>query len=510
MADKKNYSNIAVNTTLASGIDASQTSFVVAEATGWPAAPFVAVIEPGTASEEVVLIGGKSGTTFSSVTRGYNGTTPSTHGSLSVVKHAAIADDYTSIWEHVHDGSNADQQSHDDLADVSGDDHHSQSHGHDGLDSSGQVAHTNLTTVGEDDHHAKAHAHDGADGSGSVSHDDLTDIASGDHHTRYADAEADARIAAADLTDVGDVATGQSDGDVLAWDDVAGAWEPVAGSGVGVGDHDSLTGVSDNDHHAKSHAHDGADGSGTVAHDDLTGSGADDHHNENHASRHIRGGADEIDGDQIDIDWNPSTYTPATNPAQVSSVDHLTAHLYGIDQSLAAAGGLTEAYLKQNLPGLMVANNVFNTTPSLSDGSYSDVISETFTLPYSGQSVLILLMGFARVSNLAENDELWWNLFINDTGRLDADDVYMHNPNIGGHSHGDGSYEASGVPVTGTSAVAGTAPESKLVTSTHTLYYALTPMSGSTLTVGIRAKGESYSGSGSFFRLSVLAFRQWS
>ena len=53
----------------------------------------------------------------------------------------------------------------------------------------------------------------------------------------------------------------------------------------------------------------------------------------------ITGGTAEVDGDQIDIDFTPSNYTPATTPAEVTSVDHLSAHLYGIDQQLAAATG---------------------------------------------------------------------------------------------------------------------------------------------------------------------------
>ena len=56
-----------------------------------------------------------------------------------------------------------------------------------------------------------------------------------------------------------------------------------------------------------------------------------------HASRHISAGADEIDGDQLDIDWNPSNYTPTTSPTEVTSVDHLTAHLAGIDAALAGS-----------------------------------------------------------------------------------------------------------------------------------------------------------------------------
>lgn len=58
-----------------------------------------------------------------------------------------------------------------------------------------------------------------------------------------------------------------------------------------------------------------------------------------HAVSHISGGSDEIDGDQIDIDWNPTNYTPTTAPTEATSVDHLTAHLAGIDAALVGGGG---------------------------------------------------------------------------------------------------------------------------------------------------------------------------
>lgn len=59
----------------------------------------------------------------------------------------------------------------------------------------------------------------------------------------------------------------------------------------------------------------------------------------NHASSHISGATDEIDGDKIDIDWNPTNYTPTTSPAEVDSVDQLTAHLAGIDAAVGASAG---------------------------------------------------------------------------------------------------------------------------------------------------------------------------
>ena len=53
-----------------------------------------------------------------------------------------------------------------------------------------------------------------------------------------------------------------------------------------------------------------------------------------HASTHISGGSDEINGDQLDIDWDPTNYVPSTTPTEATSVDHLTAHLYGIDSAI--------------------------------------------------------------------------------------------------------------------------------------------------------------------------------
>lgn len=61
---------------------------------------------------------------------------------------------------------------------------------------------------------------------------------------------------------------------------------------------------------------------------------------QDHKARHIRGGADELDGDQLDIDYAPTNYTPSTAPAQVSDNEHLTAHLAGIDTKLARANSL--------------------------------------------------------------------------------------------------------------------------------------------------------------------------
>jgi len=83
----------------------------------------------------------------------------------------------------------------------------------------------------------------------------------------------------------------------------------------------------------------GTDGSASGSNKYVTDSDArltDSRSPSSHASSHSRSGSDPIDGDTIDIDWNPSNYTPSTNPTEVTNEDELTAHLYGIDQALAS------------------------------------------------------------------------------------------------------------------------------------------------------------------------------
>jgi len=63
-----------------------------------------------------------------------------------------------------------------------------------------------------------------------------------------------------------------------------------------------------------------------------------------HAGSHIQGATDEIDGDQIDIDFTPANYTPDTSPPEVDDLDQLTAHLKGIDDALNGVAG-NEKYI---------------------------------------------------------------------------------------------------------------------------------------------------------------------
>jgi len=55
-----------------------------------------------------------------------------------------------------------------------------------------------------------------------------------------------------------------------------------------------------------------------------------------------------IDGDVIDIDWDPTYYTPDTTPSEASDVDDLTAHLYGIDQELNTIDGKADTHVTRH------------------------------------------------------------------------------------------------------------------------------------------------------------------
>lgn len=102
----RNYSNTSVQTTITSGVDDIETALTVADATGYPSAPFAIVADPGSAtSEEVLLVTAKAGAVFT-VTRGYDGTMGKAHSSGATVIHAAIAADFTDAAAHIADTNN--------------------------------------------------------------------------------------------------------------------------------------------------------------------------------------------------------------------------------------------------------------------------------------------------------------------------------------------------------------------------------------------------------------------
>ncbi len=107
-------------------------------------------------------------------------------------------------------------------------------------------------------------------------------------------------------------------------------------------DHGNLIGNGDDDH-TQYHRTDGAramTGALDMGTNAITNVGLVDGVDVgDHKARHIRGGADEMDGDVLDIDYVPANYTRDVSAPQVTNVEELTAHLKGLDVALLAAGG---------------------------------------------------------------------------------------------------------------------------------------------------------------------------
>lgn len=97
----RNYSNVASVATVSALVAAADTTATLSSYTGFPAAPFAAVWEKGTASEEAVLVTGVSGSTVT-MTRGYDGTTAKSHAAGATFQHAIIAKDLTEANAHVN------------------------------------------------------------------------------------------------------------------------------------------------------------------------------------------------------------------------------------------------------------------------------------------------------------------------------------------------------------------------------------------------------------------------
>lgn len=102
----RHYSSIAQETELTSGASASATSMTVAALVGWPTTtPFTAVIDPDTASEEIVTVTEVGGTTLT-VIRGEDGSTGIEHDAGAAVRHMLTARDLRDGQEHIAGSTN--------------------------------------------------------------------------------------------------------------------------------------------------------------------------------------------------------------------------------------------------------------------------------------------------------------------------------------------------------------------------------------------------------------------
>lgn len=97
----RNYASAVPATTLSGSITNVDASCTVASSSGYPTAPFVAIIDKDTASEEVVLVTNVAGTTWT-ITRGYDGTTGLSHTSGASVQHGVSAIEFREANTHVN------------------------------------------------------------------------------------------------------------------------------------------------------------------------------------------------------------------------------------------------------------------------------------------------------------------------------------------------------------------------------------------------------------------------
>lgn len=103
---KRNYSAIAVETTLSAAISSqasgdSNTSFVVASVSGFPSTfPYTLLIDPDTNKEEVLTVYGGTGTSLQ-VYRGQDGTSAPAHSAGATVRHGISAREFKELQTHI-------------------------------------------------------------------------------------------------------------------------------------------------------------------------------------------------------------------------------------------------------------------------------------------------------------------------------------------------------------------------------------------------------------------------
>jgi hypothetical protein len=106
---RRSYSGNAITTTLNGPITNTATSLVVVDASGYPTAvsgPYVITIDSGLTTEEKILVGARSLTTMSSLTRGYDGTTAVAHSTGASVRHTISAVDVDEANAHINSAAN--------------------------------------------------------------------------------------------------------------------------------------------------------------------------------------------------------------------------------------------------------------------------------------------------------------------------------------------------------------------------------------------------------------------
>lgn len=105
---RRQYAGGAAQTTLTGSVASSgAVTITISASTGWPdgsVGPFAVVVDPGTASEEKILVTSRSGTnlTVGSPGRGYDGTSATAHSSGAVIYPTVTAVDLDEANAHVN------------------------------------------------------------------------------------------------------------------------------------------------------------------------------------------------------------------------------------------------------------------------------------------------------------------------------------------------------------------------------------------------------------------------
>lgn len=100
----RNYSSVAPEMTLQTGVNSSETSWDVDVVTGLPAVPFTLIVDPGESVEEIINCTNVAGTTLT-VVRGQDGTLASSHSSGAKLRHGVSARDFQEANDHINDST---------------------------------------------------------------------------------------------------------------------------------------------------------------------------------------------------------------------------------------------------------------------------------------------------------------------------------------------------------------------------------------------------------------------
>lgn len=95
----RNYTSAAPSTSLTGAVTNVATTITVASSSGYPAVPFVAIINRDLGDEEAVLVTNVAGTTWT-VTRGFDGTTALSHLGGAKVEHGVTAIEFREANAH--------------------------------------------------------------------------------------------------------------------------------------------------------------------------------------------------------------------------------------------------------------------------------------------------------------------------------------------------------------------------------------------------------------------------